>query len=1116
MFRVSICFVLAAAFAANSWGQAVWGSISGYVTDPAGASIPQAKVSIANEKTGLNSQALADSSGFYNVTNLVPGLYTVSVEGKGFARFTRAHVNLQVDATVRIDPKLELGLVPQAVTVAASSEVLKSEKSDVAQTFAQTQIESLPVVGRNLTQLYVTVPGVISDTTQMGAGENPSENRRVYVNGTWSGAQEYILDGITDLSYGFSGLQVIVPPQDSVQEMKATTADYDPEFGSTAGMVAQYVTKSGTNEFHGSAFWFNRNSATFAADPLTEKIAGTGKDGKGLGPAPFNWNQGGFSLGAPIKKNKVFAFGDYQFNRTRQGASILSTVPNDAFRSGDFSALVSTNPIYDPLTGNPDGTGRQPLSCNGITNVICPNRIDPVAKNLLGILPRANINQNTDLNYVGSVKEVFNQNSFDLRGDWNISDKDKFFARYSYFSTYLNNPPLFGVEAGGPTQGGLSPEIADSLSQHTALNYTHTFGSSLLTEVRAGFVRFHLDALQADSGLQTNNKLGIPNINTGDPLTGGLAGINIAGPAGGWYMGIPSGVGIPRFDRTTTIEAVNNWTKISGSHQFRWGVDIRRHRFDFLSVNASSRGNFSFCQAYTGAQGVPNSGLGMATFLLGSTCSFDRAIFTQFPGERQTQYGVYWQDVWRVGPKLTLNYGLRYDYFEPVTPRKAGGIANFDPSSGQILLGGLGDVSNSANITTPKTDFSPRIGVAYKVTQNTVIRAGLGRSYFSSGYDATFYHLTSFYPIISQQSLPQPSLYQALFPLEQGPPPGTPPQLPTSGHLTAPNGTLLKARPFDWKTETMDSWNFTIERAFAGSTTLSVGYVGAKGTHLSWQYNMNAAPSGVGPLLQRRPFYQLYGLSQGINMECNCSDSNYNALQVQINKRFTNFYTVTSNFTWSKALSYSTRDPYNRRLDYGPGGNSIGAIDRAGVWTTMHLIQIPYGTGFHYGGGSTGLKKAALAGWQFSGITSVESGLAFTPTVSSNVTLNGDYTQVPDRVPGADPYAVSGGQNRSQWYNPAAFSIPNCCRPGNASTGMLRGPGIVSADWALWKEFAFASWLNRESTRLQFRWEMFNALNNTNLNNPVASVDSRTAGRITSLIAGYPMRRMEFGLHLAW
>ena len=361
----------------------------------------------------------------------------------------------------------------QTVTVAAAAELLQTEKSDVSETFNQAQLANLPVINRNLTQLYADVPGASLIRFRWEPERTPQGSDRVYVNGTWSGAQEFILDGITDVSYGFSGIQLIDPPVDSVQEVKITTADYDPEFGNTAGMVAQYVTKSGTNDFHGSVFYYNRNSDTFAADPLTEKIAGTGPNGKGLGVAPFNWNQGGFSAGGPIKKNKLFLFGDYQLTRTLQAASIISTVPNNAFRSGDFSALSAANPFYDPTTGNADGTGRQQISCGGVLNVICPSRISPVAANLLKLLPGPNIRQATDNNYVGNVKELFNQNEFDMRGDYNISDHDMFFARYSYFSTYLNSPPLFGI-AGGPTQGGLSPEVANSLSQEGALNYTHT------------------------------------------------------------------------------------------------------------------------------------------------------------------------------------------------------------------------------------------------------------------------------------------------------------------------------------------------------------------------------------------------------------------------------------------------------------------------------------------------------------------------------------------------------------------------------------------------------------------------------------------------------------------
>ncbi len=361
--------------------QAVSGSINGYVTDPSDSPISNASVLVVNEQTGIQSRAQANAEGFYSVRSLQPGLYSVTVEQAGFSKLSREHVRIEVDATVRVDLRLSVGAIAESVTVAAAAELLQSEKVDVSQTMSEQQIHDLPVIGRNITQLYLVVPGALPDTFQMGAGENPSGGERTYVNGTWSGSQEFILDGITDRSYGFSGVQLIVPPQDSVQELKITTADYDPEFGSTSGMVAQYVTKSGTNDLHGSVFYYNRNSDTFAADPLTQKIAGTGKDGKGTGVAPFNWNQGGFSLGGPIKRNKLFVFGDYQVARTIQGASIIATVPNDAFRSGNFSGLSQT--IYDPTTGNPDGSGRTPFP----GNIVPADRINPVSKNLLALLP---------------------------------------------------------------------------------------------------------------------------------------------------------------------------------------------------------------------------------------------------------------------------------------------------------------------------------------------------------------------------------------------------------------------------------------------------------------------------------------------------------------------------------------------------------------------------------------------------------------------------------------------------------------------------------------------------------------------------------------------------------
>jgi outer membrane receptor protein involved in Fe transport len=1103
------------------WAQAVWGAVTGYVRDSSGAAIPQAAVMIKNERTGILTKGIADASGFYNVTHLDPGLYMLSIESRGFQRFVREHIILQVGATVRVDARLGVGSVRQSVTVTAAPPILNTEKTEVSNNFDSEQVQTLPVSGNNETQLYNLVPSVLRDDFQMGSGENPQGTNRTFVHGVWSGAQVYVLDGITDVDYGFSGIQVIDPPPDSIQEVKITTADYDPEFGNTAGMVAQYVTRSGTNQIHGSAYAYNQNAGVgFAADPFTQKLAGTGPHGTGLGVSPWNWNQDGASVGGPIKKNKAFFFGDYQWVGNTYDSNAIATVPNNAFRSGDFSAYAATDPIFSPYTGNPDGTGRSVFPGNQIPAAL----ISPVATKLLDLLPAANLNQNTNNNFLGTEHTVFNTNEFDTRVDWNIGDRDKMFSRYSLYQTYLTNPGIFGIAAGGPTSGYLSPEVAHTLSQQAALNYTHTFGATLFTEFRAGFNRFHINALQADSALDTDTSVGIPNINVpGDPLTGGLAGMNVEGPLGGFTMGITSGVGIPRFEGSTTYEIVDNWTKLMGSHQFLWGAEIQRQDFNFLSVNASSRGNFTFDTSLTASPAVADSGLGVASFLLGLPSEFDRAIFTQFPGERQTRIGIYGQDTWRISPKLTANLGLRWDYFEPVKPAHAGGIANFDPATGDILLAGLGQVSDSANVSTPKDDFSPRIGLAYRLTQKTVVRAGFGQSYFSSGYDATFYHLTSFYPITAQQTIQTSNIYQYIFPISQGPPPSTPPALPSSGILPAPNGTLLKTRPFNWLTENMYAWNFTVERQIGANATLSVGYVGTSGDHLTYgARNLNAAPPGVGPLVDRRPFYKEFGLTQPIDMQCNCVSSNYNALAIGLTKRFSKYYTLTSNFTWSKMLGYYQYNPVDTAVNYGVGGNtnayfeSDAGIDRAAVWNLGYSIVLPYGPGLRWGSGATGATRFLLGGWQLSGIWTAESGLPFTPFVSSNTSLNADFGQVADRVPGVALYQVPGGRNFTHWFNPQAFAIPACCQYGDAAPGTLRGPGAFNADISLWKGWNFKSPLSRENTTLQLRWEMFNAFNYTNAGVPNNDVDTPVVGQITDIEPGFPMREMQLGIHLQW
>jgi hypothetical protein len=1096
-------------------GQATWGAIAGFVTDQSGAAVPQAKITVTNEKTGVSTDALTDAGGLYNVTHLEPGVYAVSVEAKGFRRFEEQHIVLRADSTVRVDPKLQIGELLQQVTVTAEIAQLKTEKTDVDRVISQEEIADIPLPGQNVTRIYLTAPGVSMASLQIGRHENPSEGLLNAVNGQLWLANDFQMDGISNNAWGWSNLQILVPPKDAIQELKVTTSNYDPEYGSIGGMVAQYVTRSGTNTLHGSAYWYNQNDATFAADPFTEKVANTGPEGKGWGPSPYNENIGGGSLGGPLKKNKMFLFGSYRLDRRRIGARVITTVPNDAFRIGDFSARATSNPIFDPTTGNADGTGRtqfiassDPLNSNynaactnpaGCLNMIPTSRINSVGTNLLKLLPRPNLSQATELNYLAFGKGQFDRDQIDTRYDWNISDANKLFLRYSFMWSHMYNPSIFG-EGGGAGISG-SPTTADTRNHLASLNFTHTFSPSLLGEFRLGFSLFVLDVWQNDLELRTAEKVGIPGINTGDPTTGGLGEITVGGPVGNFSMGTAGS--IPRLDRATMLQFANNWTKLSANHQFRWGFDVRRNREDLFTLAANTRGRFWFNQTTTGALGVSGSGISTASFLLGAPSQMQRGMFILFPSELATRAALYGGDTWRITPKLTVNYGVRWDYFQAIHPRKPGGAVNLDFNTGELILAGLGDVSMSSNSRLARGNVAPRLGLAYRLTEKTVLRAGLGRSYFLNGFDAAFNHLTTSYPLAQAQNINQATLYRPIFPIQQGPPTPPAPQFPSSGRLTPPPGTYIKAWESERKIPSLDSWNFSIERRLAPDLSVTVAYVGNKGTHLdySW-FNFNSAPPGPGSLITRRPYYQKFGIDGDIYLESNCDDSNYHALQIVATKRFGGSYGFNSSFTWAKALDNQignrgpqAYNPYDRHASHG-----VSFTNRAVEWTLTHSVQVPYGHGRRYGANAPGVVEAVLGGWKLDGLTTVGSGMARSPTDGYTATLNAGFSQRPNRVSGVPMYPDE--QTPARWFNPAAFAhVPVCCAWGDAGAGILRGPGLASVDWSIGKEFRFS-----ERTQLEFRWENFNIFN--------TDINSVNVGRITALTSS--MRRMQFGLHLRW
>lgn len=1112
LFLLSIV-ALSCGFALNGYGQATSGSISGFVTDNTGAAVSHANVSVKNEGTGVITSATTDDSGFYNVTHIIAGNYTVQVEAPSFKSFSKQHIVLQIDSTVRADAQLALGTVSESITVSAETAEMKTVKTDVDHVLDQHELETIPVINDNLTTNYLTAPGVIPFSFQISTNESPSEGYMTSVNGQLWMANDYQVDGITDIAWGFTGLQIIVPPPDSVQELKVTTADYDPEYGSVGGMVAQYVTKNGTNEIHGSSYWMNRNAWSSAANPFTQKIPGTGPQGRGTGVPPYNENIGGIAVGGPIKKNKLFFFTDYRLNRRLLGSSVLATVPNDAFRSGDFSSVAATHPIYDPTTGNADGTGRTQFQ----GNMIPAARIDKVSSNLLALLPHANISQAPQNNYVGTGKSTFNSDEIDERVDWNFSEKDKFFERYSYMWSYFSNPSLFGPIAGGPSIAGGQPSVANSWNHLLSMNYTHAFTPSLLGELRAGFARFYLNEYQNDSNLKTDDQVGIPNINHGSTLSGGISNITVAGPVGSWLMGTQGSV--PRLDRSTVLQLVNNWTKVSGNHELRWGADIRKNYEDLFTLAQNTRGEFDFNQNVTGSASVPGSGISMASFLLDTPGSFEYGQFVLWPDERALRVAGYGGDSWKVNHRLTLNYGVRWDYISPISPKKPGGDANYDFNTGSLILAGMGQISKYANVQPRYNNFAPRVGLTYLLTDKTVIRAGLGRSYFINGFDAAFNHLDSSYPVAQAMAVVQSGLYNPIFPMSAGAPATQPAAFPSTGIIPAaqiPKNDFAKAWYPERKTSSIDSWNLSIERQIGKDTSVTAAYVGNRGTHLDYSfYNIDAAPPGPGALLPRRPLYAKFGFTGQMYLNCTCDNSNYNGLQITGVRRFTNGYSFHSAFTYAKALDDEIGargpqggNPYDLKGSYG-----VSYLNQAVVWTTTHSILLPFGRGQKFGSNANPVAQALLGGWTVDGITTLQSGLALSPTDSDSSTLNADFAQRPNRVPGVAFYPK--GKNRGSWFNRAAFVTPPvCCVWGNAHPGIMRGPAFYDLDWAVGKTFGFKTPINADLTKLEFRLESFNLANHTNLGGPVNDINNPQYGLINGIQGN--MRSLQADLHLRW
>jgi outer membrane receptor protein involved in Fe transport len=1046
----------------SAFAQVDTGIISGTIRDGQGASVAAATITFVDVSTNATTKTQADGSGDYASPPLRPGEYKIVAEAQGFKTETRTTITLKVQDHLRMDFDMAVGAVSENIDVTSETPIIQSETSSLGQVISSTQITELPLNGRDYIQLATLSTGVVrtsSGTNGNSGGSSTGGLNSFVANGTRGTLNNFLLDGIDNNSNDNGGV-ILRTNVDAIQEFKLQTNSYSAEFGRSGGAVVNAITKSGSNRYHGGVFEFFRNSALDARDYFELPT-----DSK----ASFKQNQFGGTLGGALIKDKLFWFGDYQGSRIRNPLNWNSLVPTDAERAGNFAG----DPIiYDPQTGNPFPG-----------NMIPGGRIDPISQAYMNLYPEAN----SDGRYIIFPIERDSIDQGDGRLDYNLSARNQFFGRYSQAGrTDIRPAPLPGLANGGDSSTGIGYEDTQGVS----VGFTHTFSPRIVNEFRVGFNHVHIRrGLPVDGTVLPSDDLRVPGV-PDDPRVNGLT---LFAPSGGYRR-----VGDPRFAPTLLasqerqIDDVITWVR--GSHIFKFGGEMRWSQFN-ISQEAAPRGQFSFSGQFTQNPITGDDGSPLADMLLGLPIN---ARISTVIGmyNRQHVPSVFAQDDWKVTPHLTLNLGVRYDYFSPAVEANDR-QSNFDYATGTLITAGQNGASRSL-VTGDKANFSPRLGFAWTPTAsaNTVIRGAYG--IFFGGQE-----IRTAAPLQLAYNLP--FFYEPSFTSD-----GVTPLITVSGGFPTLNPSLAVdpgVTSVDSRLHTpyYQSWNIAVQRSLPGAVSLEVAYAGSKGTHLQGVTDPNQDPTpGPGDIQARRPFTE-FGSFTAIR---NIASSNYHSLQVKAEKHASHGLYFLSAFTYSKAINDLpeiccnapfAQDSYNLGAERGRAD-----FDQKLRWVLSFDYQLPFGgSRSHIDNRAMNL---AFGGWHLGGIYTLASGFPFSPYLGFDPSNTGTQGIVrPDQL--RDGNLPSGQRSPARWFDVDAFAAPTGFAFGNAGRNVLTGPGQNTFDWSLRKEFPVT-----EAQRVEFRAEFFNAFNHPNFAQPDNFIDDDpgSAGVITSI--AIPQRQIQLGL----
>jgi hypothetical protein len=1071
---------------ASTAAQALYGSLTGTITDSSGAAVPGATVTITNEDTGLELTGVTDATGTYTIRNITGGTYTLKATLEGFKEFVQTGIPVTAGAIVRINGKLEIGALSETVTVTTEATILKTDKADVSVDLRPEDVVNLPLNQyRNYQYLMNLVPGATPPQFQNAQTDTPGRALTTNINGTNRNNNVTRIDGAASINVWLPHHAGYIAPVETIENVNISTNSFDAAQGMTGGAATVVQTKSGTNTVKGSAFFFRQQDELNARrgyfDPSKVDASTTIAGG---------------TVGGPIRRNKLFYFGSWERNSERQGIFNTYTAPTERMRNGDFSEVLALNSnfrIYDPATGDASGRNR-----SFFPNAIIPaDRISDVSKRIQALYPAPNnagTNNGLQNNLFIPRKPTADRDNYDVKINWNRTSAHQIWGKFSMMQASVFDLFYLGIDGAG---GG------DTRTTVYTMGQTWTLSPTLILDGSVGANVMQQDMQGPDYGTNFGTDVfGIPGLNASG--VGGPGSFDLQR-----YSGMPviatglSNLGnnstwtpVWRDERSYTVST--NLTKVAGRHEIRTGFDFVRLRLNHWQPEvANPRGEVTFGGGITGTPGYAGVGgwNGYAAFLLGEMSSYRKSVQFEELSGRENQYGVYVADRWQVNEKLTVNLGLRYEYY-PLMSRQDRGIELLDLDTFNVRLGGLGGNAKDLGIDVSKTLFAPRLGVAYRLDEKTVFRAGYGKTFTPLPWSRP---MRGRFPLTIAYGDAGPNGFIPFGNVSQGIGPAPNPDL-SSGNLPLPRGVdMTSPDPNDIDRGATQSWNVFIERRLPLDIATSIGYVG---TRTDGQYstrNLNYAESGGNA---RRELFEQAGTAT-INVFASSSKTRYHALQVAVNRPYKNGLLLKGAYTLSKAQNEGDDDgagftwpqPSQFHRNF-----ALAGFDRT------HMLQMGFVYELPFAREKSDALSLVIKNWQINGIASWLSGTPFTIGGDNGLLQQQGGSQTINVTGDPKPGFGEAGPDE-EWYDPDAFAQPGNAW-GNSGRNQFRAPGNWNLDFSVFRTFPIGN------SQLEFRAESQNVLNHAQFGTPVTGFTDPNFMRIRSL-ARAP-RTVQLGVRLAF